>query len=288
MSTTLGLINRLLLQPLGVENGEEAITAAIQEFLGAYRDPTVVPKRQKRGEEDKDDMRAILATLESGGGRSGPLPVLLLKANTNECMLLRKQSNRAALGRPAVQTLTTLMSSDGMGMASCECANVVLNMCYDAGNVQHFLEVGGVEALGPLVLSGNEHMKASGLGALQSVCFDKPGRDATRGSGLIGAVVRLLEDDSPKVRARALGTVHNLSTDARSIGIIREEGGLPRLVRLLRSHEAQVCGGAAGTIQNLSREEKSRALLLESFGAVEPLADLLVGRHVKSQVGGCG
>lgn len=49
-----------------------------------------------------------------------------------------------------------------------------------------------------------------------------------------------------------------------------------------------MCGGAAGTIQNLSREEKSRALLLESFGAVEPLADLLVGRHVKSQVGGCG
>lgn len=44
-------------------------------------------------------------------------------------------------------------------------------------------------------------------------------------SGLIGAVVRLLEDDSPKVRARALGTVHNLSTDARSIGIIREEVG---------------------------------------------------------------
>lgn len=55
-------------------------------------------------------------------------------------------------------------------------------------------------------------------------------------------------------------------------------------MRLLRSHEAQVCGGAAGTIQNLSREEKSRALLLDSFGAVEPLADLLVGRHVKSQV----
>lgn len=56
------------------------------------------------------------------------------------------------------------------------------------------------------------------------------------------------------------------------------------MVRLLRSHEAQVCGGAAGTIQNLSREEKSRALLLDSFGAVEPLADLLVGNHVKSQV----
>ncbi|CAN0312792.1 unnamed protein product, partial [Ectocarpus fasciculatus] len=203
-------------------------------------------------------------------------------------VLLRKQTNRAALGRPGVQTLTNLMSSDGMDMVSCECANVVLNMCYDAGNVQHFLEVGGVEALGPLILSGNEHLKASGLGALQSVCFDKPGRDATRGSGLIGAVVRLLEDDSPKVRARALGTVHNLSTDARSIGIIREEGGLPRLVRLLRSHEAHVCGGAAGTIQNLSREEKSRALLLESFGAVEPLADLLVGRHVKSQISAAG
>lgn len=42
-------------------------------------------------------------------------------------------------------------------------------------------------------------------------------------SGIIGVVVCLLEDESPKVRARALGTVHNLSTDARSIGIIREE-----------------------------------------------------------------
>lgn len=46
-----------------------------------------------------------------------------------------------------------------------------------------------------------------------------------------------------------------------------------------------MCGGAAGTIQNLSREEKCRALLLNHFGVVEPLADLLVGRHVKSQVG---
>ena len=55
------------------------------------------------------------------------------------------------------------------------------------------------------------------------------------------------------------------------------------LVRLLRSHEAHACGAAAGTIQNLSREERSRAVLT-SLGAVEPLADLLVGRHVKSQV----
>lgn len=44
-----------------------------------------------------------------------------------------------------------------------------------------------------------------------------------------------------------------------------------------------MCGGAAGAIQNLSREEKSRAMLT-AFGVVEPLADLLVGRHVKSQV----
>lgn len=62
------------------------------------------------------------------------------------------------------------------------------------------------------------------------------------------------------------------------------QGGLPRLVRLLRSHESQMCGGAAGTIQNVSREEKSRCALLSTFGAVEPLADLLVGCHVKSQV----
>lgn len=52
-------------------------------------------------------------------------------------------------------------------------------------------------------------------------------READR--GMIGAVVRLLDDPSPNVRARALGTVHNLSTDARSIGIIREEvGGVTR------------------------------------------------------------
>lgn len=61
------------------------------------------------------------------------------------------------------------------------------------------------------------------------------------------------------------------------------QGGLPHLVKLLRSHEKHVCGGAAGTIQNMSREENSRALL-RTFGVVEPLADLLVGRHMKSQV----
>ncbi|CAM9100233.1 unnamed protein product [Pylaiella littoralis] len=286
------MINRLLLQPFGVQKGQEAITLVVHEFLGANRDPTAAPKQQQHGEVGvADDMRVILAALQSESIRKSPLLVLLLKVLK---VLLRKPSNRKTLGRPGVQVVAALMSSACVDTVSCECANVVLNMCYDTGNVQYFLEVGGVETLGPLIRSGNEHLKASrksdasGLGALQSVCFDKPGRDATRDSGIIHMVVGLLEDDSAKVRARALGTVHNLSTDARSIGIIRKEGGLPRLVRLLRSHEAQVCGGAAGTIQNLSREEKCRALLLNHFGVVEPLADLLVGRHVKSQISAAG
>eukprot|EP00752_Nemacystus_decipiens_P004513 g4121.t1 len=288
VNAALTLINRLLLQPFGAKNGQEAIVTAIQEFLGANRDPTIVLRQEKQHGEVADDMRAILVALESSSseGVSGsPLPLLLLKVLK---VLLRKQSNRKALGRSGVRLITAFMSSACVDIVSCECANVVLNMCYDAGNVRHFLEVGGVTALGPLIRSDKEQLKASGLGALQSVCFDRPGRDATRDSGIIGIVVGLLDDESPKVRARALGTIHNLSTDARSIGIIREEGGLPRLVRLLRSHEAQVCGGAAGTIQNLSREEKSRALLLDSSGAVESLADLLVGRHTKSQISAAG
>ncbi|CAM9513981.1 unnamed protein product [Scytosiphon promiscuus] len=292
VNEALDVLNRLLLQPFGVEKGQGAITTAIQGFLGANGDPVKAPKLHKRhSEEEVDDMRAILATLASESARKrGPFLVLLLKVLK---VLLRKQSNRRALGRPGVQVVTALMTSaDVVNMVSCECANVVLNMCYEAGNVIHFLEAGGIEALEPLIRSGDERLKArrdaSGLGAIQSVCFEKPGRDATRNSGIIGAIVSLLEDGSPKVRARALGTVHNLSTDARSIGIIRKEGGLPRLVRLLRSHEAQVCGGAAGTIQNLSREEKSRALLLDTFAAVEPLADLLVGHHVKSQISAAG
>lgn len=52
---------------------------------------------------------------------------------------------------------------------------------------------------------------------------------------------------------------------------------------MLKHDEARICREAAGTIQNLSREERSR-VLLSRVGAVEPLADLLVGHHVMSQV----
>lgn len=36
---------------LTVEKGQEAITTAIHEFLGANRDPTVVPKQQSQHDE---------------------------------------------------------------------------------------------------------------------------------------------------------------------------------------------------------------------------------------------
>ncbi|CAM9366092.1 unnamed protein product, partial [Sphacelaria rigidula] len=271
--------------PAPVENNLEVIAASIQAFLGKNRDPKTIPS--KHGSETPDDMRAILATLEVACLQKKTFLVLLLKLLK---VLLRRPENRADLGREGVNAITNLMSSACLDAVACESANVVLNMCYDMENVHHFLEAsnggylaGGLERLASLIRTGNENFQASGLGALQSVCFGKRGRQATRDGGVIGTVVQLLDANSPKVRARALGTIHNLSTDARSIGIIREEGGLPRLVKLLRSHEAQICGGAAGTIQNLSREEKSRTLLT-TFGVVEPLADLLFGRHLKSQV----
>ncbi|CAM9423524.1 unnamed protein product [Discosporangium mesarthrocarpum] len=278
---TIDAINRLLRQPRGVENNPTGIAKAIQQFLGVNRDPENSPNRLNEAE---DDMAAIFVTLSLECLRHNALLMMILKVLK---VLLRKQVNRRAMGRPGVLAVTNLLKSPCLAIAVCECANVVLNMCYDKANVEHFLQVDGIDALVPLINSQDESIQASGLGALQSVCFEKPGREAAREVSIIGPVVRLLQSGSQKVQARALGTIHNLSTDAQAIGPIREEGGIPPLVGMLRHPEPQICGGAAGTIQNLSREARSREVL-GSLGVVAPLSDLLVGHHIRSQISAAG
>ncbi|CAM9231079.1 unnamed protein product, partial [Choristocarpus tenellus] len=261
-----------------VENNVNGIAAAIRDFLGVNLDPASSPNRQTEARINLavDDMAAIFVVLSSDCLPENSTLLLLLQVLK---VLLRKQVNRKAMGKQGVQAVTNLLKS-----ITCECANVILNMCYDRENVDLFLEVDGVRALVPLINSKDEKMQASGLGALQSVCFERAGREVARADvGVIRRVVRLLVSSSPKVRARALGAVHNLSTDPGLIGVIREEGGLAPLVGMLRHPEPQMCGGAAGTIQNLSREMQSRDQLA-ALGVVGPLSDLLVGRHLKSQV----
>ena len=63
--------------------------------------------------------------------------------------------------------------------------------------------------------------------------------------------------------------------------------GIAPLVALLRVPSAAVCGSAAGALQNLSRESSARQEIRDT-GAVVPLADLLFGDDVQSQVCAAG
>ena len=62
---------------------------------------------------------------------------------------------------------------------------------------------------------------------------------------------------------------------------------MPLLIQLLRVPSAPVCGSAAGALQNLSRETSARKEIRQ-LGAVVPLADLLFGDDVQSQVCAAG
>jgi hypothetical protein len=73
----------------------------------------------------------------------------------------------------------------------------------------------------------------------------------------------------------------------QAIKMIRRLDGIGPLIALLRAPSAAVCGSAAGALQNLSRESSARREIRE-MGAVVPLADLLFGDDVQSQVCAAG
>ncbi|KAK9837095.1 hypothetical protein WJX81_002479 [Elliptochloris bilobata] len=149
------------------------------------------------------------------------------------------------------------------------------------------LRSGGLGPLVRLLQQSGEDVQANAAGAIQSICFQAPGRVSACAAGAVPALVALLGSGHTSVQARVAGALHNLSSDASAIALIRRAGGIPPLVELLGAPAWGVCASAAGALQNLSREIASRQAI-SSLGAVPSLARLLSCPDAQAQVCAAG
>ena len=105
----------------------------------------------------------------------------------------------------------------------------MLNVCYEYKNVDIVVKQGAPAALVPLLRDPSPEVQANAAGALQSICYQKPGRAAIRSTDAVESLVGLLGCDTAKVVTRVVGALHNISSDTQAIRAIR------RLVLLNRS-----------------------------------------------------
>ncbi len=214
---------------------------------------------------------------------------LILSALTTLKILSRKQQNRKTIGPKGFECLTRAIDFvKGVPTLAAECANVILNFCYEKANVEHFLGCNGVPVLAEYLGSENIQVQANTAGALQSISFHEEGRKQLRATrSILPRVIAFLRSSDPKVKARAVGALHNLSSDPETIHVIRKERGIEVLVGLLKDKKTAIAASAAGALQNVSREVASRNLIRES-DAVKFLADLLCSDHLQCQVCAAG
>ena len=147
---------------------------------------------------------------------------LLSSALTCLKILSRKQQNRRAVVLEGFERLASCADFvANVPTLAAECANVVLNFCYEKRNVGLFLSCRGVDLLDRYLESKDAGVQASTAGALQSVSFHEEGRRQVRErGGLLPKIVGLLGSSDPKVKARAVGALHNLSSDPSTIHVI--------------------------------------------------------------------
>lgn len=72
-----------------------------------------------------------------------------------------------------------------------------------------------------LVQDTNSDLQANVAGALQSICYQKSGRAAVRGTEAAAQLCGLLSSTNPRLVMRAAGALHNVSSDADAIRSIR-------------------------------------------------------------------
>ena len=203
-------------------------------------------------------------------------------------ILSRARANRLALRDEHAAALVRLLVHpwrDTRILA--ECANVILNACYEKVNVAHMLAAGAVTPLLGLLEASEDMVRANASGALQSICYQSDGRVRVREDGGIPKLISLLGARDPDVRRRAVGCVHNISSDMGSIREMRRGGAILPLIGLLRHPDSAVCGSAAGALQNISRELASRNIIRDNEAAL-PLLDLLCSNDVQAQTCAAG
>lgn len=250
-----------------------------------------VDNNPNKGPVMPDDLSPILTTLSyitdaKNNSSDVKFRFLLLKSVR---ILSRKAENRVGLPLKCFKSIVQQLQHPNTKISS-EGASIILNICYERSNVDSVIQAGAVEMLGQCLDSQDEELRANAAGAIQSISYQKQGRNYIKEhlpAPLITSLVNCLQSTHPKVCARAVGALHNLSTTLELVVVIRQVNGILPLVRVLSNPTADTARSAAGTIMNISRETESRKIVKEA-GAVMPLTNLLFGSDVPSQTSAMG
>jgi hypothetical protein len=183
-------LNSLLNQPNTFERNLGQVVLHAQAFICAYecKDSIV-------GDGDKsDDIRPILATVGDPCARI-PIEIELTIATILK-VLLRKARNRVCLGKygmdAIIKSLNRIQAAKNVPAAA-EMCNVILNTCYEGGNVQLLIELDGVAPLLRFLKSKEVAVLCSSLGALQGLCYVPRGRQSIRQNSKVTNIPRSWE-----------------------------------------------------------------------------------------------
>ena len=85
-------------------------------------------------------------------------------------ILSRKQANRQRAAEGDVAAIVRHLTGASQAVAA-ECANVILNLCFERANVSRLLKCNGVAPLVSLLKSPDADVQASTCGVIQSICY---------------------------------------------------------------------------------------------------------------------
>jgi hypothetical protein len=138
-SPCLEAVHRALLLPVA----KQALTEALTHFLSTNSIAARSPNLAARSTDET--MQHVIAALSAPDSFTSDEILLLLRTFK---ILLRKPANRMTAGPQAAAAMTALLQRVSTSSAClCECANVLLNACFEAVNVSYICSSGGMQAL---------------------------------------------------------------------------------------------------------------------------------------------
>lgn len=144
----------------------DLLCTSLSNFVAANDNPATSPHLKATTPDRVEALVGLLGRPEVQ--RSSDATILALKALK---ILARRQDNRLRCGGHALQALLPYCSPKQPPAVASEAANAVLNLAYEAANVQHLVRCRGEAALLALLDKGGEEVLANASGAVQTVCY---------------------------------------------------------------------------------------------------------------------
>ena len=197
-------INKILSRPVGATSSSQEVIRLGDEIITTYEPSSATHDAT----HEADDLKPLLNCL-CEDGIAIETEIIYTKVIK---ILLRKASNRVALGKAGVVAIVTVLrrqtnrrpapglaaavvaAANAIAVATTDICNVVLNASYLGINTEMLVEEGGVPPLLTLLRAGEPAVLASVLSAIQGICYIPTGRllvrQHTEVRGLTGTGVR--------------------------------------------------------------------------------------------------